>query len=801
MKKLLWILGGLFVAALVAIVSVPLFVNVDQYRPYIVAEANKKMNGKLELGALKLGLWGAVKIHAESIVLRVNGFPEPLLNTKQVHLEIPFTSLLSGSPTVTVVLEKPEIRVVKEADGRMNATELLKTETAQVAPEVVSEETTLVSAAPEKAARRRAEPETKPGPVPASSTEEKSSASATPTEAPATEGESYKVPALIAGARLGLRIQEGDLRYLDKSGKAEYQVTGLDLDAKNLGLGSDMEVRLRAPLKGSSASLAFSGPVSAEARLKPLLIGNQVKSASGSLSIDATDLSLELKSGAFRKPSGMAFKASLQLNGSETETLLRAFDLVLADFKMHGKGRLVASPLSVKLDITTDPGTIRLDKVHAFVPMVEAYQLKGIADFNADVDWRPEAVKASGNLKVHDGGFFLKGMIREPMQFRLQAGFTENTLNLTRAAVSGPETELELTGTVKNFLAPAFSFALSGKSLNIDKAVVLPSGGKSAASGFSLFPVAVAAPSADQNPLLDLAKNPVVAAAGGTFTAKIQKLTAYGAVLEQVMARASLNRMALRVSEASFRTFGGSVKGQADVDLKSPALGFSSQGQAAGINAQSAFKTYFPKYENTLEGLVDASWNVSGAAYPAATRIRSLKGGAKLMAKDGAVKSVDFQESINSAMQKIPFLKNQKPIKVDNGFKTLTADLRFENGTIRAEPIEVYPRNQGFVVKGKSTIQESLEQETFLDVFDPQGQLPKELQNPGKPAIPLRIFGPITAPKTDFDYTLKRVAASAGKNVLKDQALKALGVTNDPGKSDSDKLKDAADALRKKFGF
>src|SRR6218665_560127 len=123
MKKILWVVGALFVALLVAVISVPLFVNVDQYRPQITAEANKRINGKLELGHLNLSLWGAVKIHAESIVLSVNGFPGELVNTQKFHWEILFLSILSGEPQIVAVLTQPKISVVKEADGRINALE------------------------------------------------------------------------------------------------------------------------------------------------------------------------------------------------------------------------------------------------------------------------------------------------------------------------------------------------------------------------------------------------------------------------------------------------------------------------------------------------------------------------------------------------------------------------------------------------------------------------------------------------------------------------------------------------------
>jgi uncharacterized protein involved in outer membrane biogenesis len=125
LKKLIWILGGLFFAFIVAIVSIPLFVDVDQYRPVIVAQANQRINGKLELGKLKLSLWGSIKIHADSIKLTVNGFANPLVDTQQFHLEIPYLSLLS-SPQVIAVLDQPKISIVKELNGKMNAMELMK---------------------------------------------------------------------------------------------------------------------------------------------------------------------------------------------------------------------------------------------------------------------------------------------------------------------------------------------------------------------------------------------------------------------------------------------------------------------------------------------------------------------------------------------------------------------------------------------------------------------------------------------------------------------------------------------------
>ena len=179
-----------------------------------------------------------------------------------------------------------------------------------------------------------------------------------------------------------------------------------------------------------------------------------------------------------------------------------------------------------------------------------------------------------------------------------------------------------------------------------------------------------------------------------------------------------------------------------------------------------------------------------------------MRGTANLVAENGVIKSVDVQNTINSTMQKIPFLKDKKPLEVDDGFKTLTADIRFTGEAILVEPIDMQPRNRGFVMKGKSTIQENLEQETLLEVFDPQGRLPRDIQRPGKPALALRFTGPISAPKPDYEFTLKKVAANGAQNALKNVAGKALDKFLGGEKKEGEKrdpLKDAAEKLKQKF--
>jgi hypothetical protein len=231
---------------------------------------------------------------------------------------------------VIAVLKAPKISVVKEANGKMNILELLKVEDPQAAlgsdlvspvatasgdsSEVTDTVSTVAAsgqpaAAPASGRSSEPPPETEPAPQ-------------------AETAEPAKVPALVAGATLGLRIEKGGLHYLDKGAKSEYRVNDLALDARNLGLGSTMTVKLTAPMDGKMPDLTFSGPVQLFAEITPVLVGTEVKSAKGRVELDATRLVVDMP-GKFRKTASMALTAKAAFDGDEKETLLRLLEVQL----------------------------------------------------------------------------------------------------------------------------------------------------------------------------------------------------------------------------------------------------------------------------------------------------------------------------------------------------------------------------------------------------------------------------------------------------------------------------------------
>jgi hypothetical protein len=256
--------------------------------------------------------------------------------------------------------------------------------------------------------------------------------------------------------------------------------------------------------------------------------------------------------------------------------------------------------------------------------------------------------------------------------------------------------------------------------------------------------------------------------------------------------------MVLTVEELSLKAFEGTMNAKATAVLKSAGLNFTTAGTVKGLNAKAAISTYVPKFQNTLEGKMNANWSLSGNAFPQTAIQRSLGGNVSVTAENGRLRSIDMQESIKGILSKISFLKNQSIPNVDENFKSMRADLKFAGGVIDANPLEIIGTDKGLTMKGKSKIQENLTQETFVDVYDPNHLLPKEISNGKDAAMQLHVTGPISSPQTDYGYTVGRLA----KNVMKNQGTDML--TNGLKKALGGKSGVSSDAIGgalKKLGF
>ena len=105
--------------------SIPLWFDIERYRPEVVSISEKFLNGKLTLGKLTFSVWGKLRFKVDGLSL-TDLAGEKVLAVKYFEGEISLPSIFSESPCVVVTLDKPEINIIKSKQGKINVLNLLK---------------------------------------------------------------------------------------------------------------------------------------------------------------------------------------------------------------------------------------------------------------------------------------------------------------------------------------------------------------------------------------------------------------------------------------------------------------------------------------------------------------------------------------------------------------------------------------------------------------------------------------------------------------------------------------------------
>lgn len=175
--------GTLLVLAAVA----PFLIDVDKFRPDIVRLANQNLNGSLELGKLKLNLWGKIAVGVEKAALS-DTRGKTLLSVADCELVLPLSKWITAQPEVQIRLKNPMIQVERTEEGSWNLMKIAKaSETAESAQKEIKTE-------PKEAA-----------------------------------GEASSVPSWLRRAGVSLWIQGADLSITDPKTQSHYELKSLNV--------------------------------------------------------------------------------------------------------------------------------------------------------------------------------------------------------------------------------------------------------------------------------------------------------------------------------------------------------------------------------------------------------------------------------------------------------------------------------------------------------------------------------------------------------------------------------------------
>ncbi|MGL5178307.1 MAG: AsmA family protein [Aeromonas veronii] len=249
MKKIVLILLGIAVAALLAIVTLISLIDPNQFKPQLAEQVRKSTGRELVMaGEIDWRFWPSLGLSLETVALRnPAGFAEPdLVRFEQGEASVALLPLLSHRLEIgKVTLSGAHLFIQTKADGSSNLSGLLKDATADASEPV----------------------------VPA-------------TSAPTADSKPWQIS--LQGVALS---QASALVQDDRSGTS-LRLERLDLDMGQLATGQWVPVTLAA--KGSADKLAFDVKGQTQVKLAQEVMASELKdlSLSGSLS----DPSLRLDS-------------------------------------------------------------------------------------------------------------------------------------------------------------------------------------------------------------------------------------------------------------------------------------------------------------------------------------------------------------------------------------------------------------------------------------------------------------------------------------------------------------------------
>ena len=127
MKRLLKIIGIVFVALLVVLLALPFLINVNSFRPQIESEASSALGKDIKLGNLSLSLWHGT-VEADDIAIADDpAFSKtPFVKAHSLKIGIELMPLIFSKQlhVTELLLEKPEITLLKNPTGTWNFSSL-----------------------------------------------------------------------------------------------------------------------------------------------------------------------------------------------------------------------------------------------------------------------------------------------------------------------------------------------------------------------------------------------------------------------------------------------------------------------------------------------------------------------------------------------------------------------------------------------------------------------------------------------------------------------------------------------------
>ncbi len=691
MKKVAIVFGVLIGLFVIAAITVPMFFNVDKYRPQIVSAADERLNGKLELGKLSLSLWGQIRIQIDGLQL-TDARGNKVVSVKDAYFHLPFSSIFSGSPSLTLNMRQPALNVVKDKNGKLNVMTLVKQTPAETQQGTTGQ----------------------------------------PQGAPAGGGET-KLPGIVAHSRLGMEITNAFLTYQDEVLGSETKVSDLNVTAKNLSLSHEMSLEVVANLDSETkaadqkgGATIVKGPIRLTALADPKVSGGKFESVDLKAKMSLDDLDIRVGD-VFHKEKGIDAHADLVMTASPDAAQITSTTIKFFNAEVQGKGSV--SNLSAKdasgkpasvVNFSMKSNAIDLKPWNQLVPMLSQYELGGNAELSAEANGPADKLGYKALLKVNSLTAKAPNLKEQP-KFDATISVVTDQIDHLLLTMNAPGNNLQVQGKVVNFQAPKADFQVTSTGMDLDRLINFPPPAEKQASAGKPTGAATTAENAPAKSDLDaslepLRTNKAIQSLVANIGVNIRSIKVKGAVLSDIVSKMSMRDLVASVDSASMKVFGGGVKASFSTNLRPKAPTYKFDASVARLDIAQAIASQFQALKNTLTGMASFEMNGTGASFNTEPAMANLSSKGKFKVENAVFTTLDVgkmvTEGLNGALgkiaDKIPGLQGKKIGGMEgkeSRYEIVSSDFSIHGGQFSAPNfVAKAAANKGIDLKGNIAI-------------------------------------------------------------------------------------------------
>jgi uncharacterized protein involved in outer membrane biogenesis len=683
-KKLGIAVGALVVLILMAIVIVPLVVDVDKYRPQIVDAANQQLNGKLELGHLKLSLWGQVRVEIDGLALQ-DAQGAGVVSVKNAYFHIPFLPLITGSPVIDLMMDTPSVNVVKYKTGKMNVTTLMKT-----------------SAKPADA---------------------DAAAKAQTQAAPAKSSEPVAIPAIATRARIGFDLKNAFVQYKDETSGLVTDMKDLNIELKDLSLSHPGHIAIWSDFDTKMGkTLTVKGPGRIDLDVSPHVADGKIENVALSGKADFDDLEITMP-GTFEKKKGVLANVELAISGSEKEVKIEKMDANFFNVQIKSSGTISNLDSAPTVKYAVKSNEIELKSWVELLPMLKEYELGGSANLSAEVSGPTS--KIAYQAKVGVVGLTAKApKLKTQPRFDGEVTVATDQIQSILLTMQAPGNELQVKGSIHSFTSPQATFDITSSGMDLDQLIDFPppaQGGTAAAApapgGDSAQPAAAggkAAP-ADYDAMLEpIRQNKMLANTTANIAFNLKMLKVKNAKMTDMVGKLYFKDLAAGLEGFSMKIFNGGIKMNMSAQLRPKAPTYKFSTDVAALDMGEAVKSQMAAFKDTVTGKANFNMTGEGVSFNPDPAMQNLKAKGSMKITNAQFTTIDVgkmvTEAIGSSLQKIsskvPSLSGKNVVPSSGSkYDWISSNFGISGGTFSAPDFATKATpNQGIDLKGATTL-------------------------------------------------------------------------------------------------